>query len=161
MLERCSISLLSAMLTMSGCALKRDVDNAKRQAAEYRIALEDMQEKRNSEQTDCEVLKTQYARLEKENATIKRQITDAQGRENVLNQRLAIAETRKGRDRGNLEEQQKELQRALQAVRGSREEWERTLAERQRQIEILTNQIERLTHQLRERSQTAPGSQPP
>jgi len=139
------LTLLVLPAAAGGCAWQKDLDEARRQASQYRLQIRDLQAQQAREQPNHTLLKAQRERLEAENQVLKRQIEELRKRERDLNARLAAVRAQDERVRAELEAQRAELNRALEAIHQSRQEWERTLADRQKQIDMLANQVQRLT----------------
>lgn len=131
-------------LLVLGCSWNPQLDEARRQAAECRLELETLRREqqaapnaalikaqRDRLEAQCEDLRNEVARLKAELRDKASAPTDSSASEQI-------------------ERERRELQTALVAIRRSREEWEQSLADRQREIDILTNQVERLQQQLAE-----------
>lgn len=88
-------------------------------------------------------VRAQRDRLEAECTDLRKEV--AALREQVRSGAITGAGAQAQRE---LERQRKELETALSALQRSRDEWEQALADRQRQIDILTNQVERLKKEL-------------
>lgn len=129
-----------------GCASSQELNEARRQVAECRMELAALKERAEKEQTSCGLLKAQRDRLEAELADARDELGKL--REPSRGGDAAARAAEVVRARAELERQQKELEAALAAVRRSREEWEQALADRQKQIEMLSNQVDRLQREL-------------
>ena len=150
----------SALLWFSGCAWKKDLDEARLQADECRLQLETMR-KQTASGEDMVRLRAQRDRLTAENHSLRERVTELERQQHDCEARLAAGDKSGPALARQLDSQRKELESSIANLRRSRQQWEETLADRQRQIEILTSQIESLRKDLgTSKAQSKPASGP-
>jgi len=138
----------SALLVcLAGCVTQKELADARLEADECRLEVKALRGELGKHE-DGSLVHAQRDRLAAENEHLKRELAEIRERERQLRKNLAVEDQAgpKAGDRTIAERQ--ELQRALANIRRIRRQWERTLAERQRQIDVLTSQIEGLRKEL-------------
>ena len=152
--------LCTVPVWLSGCAWKKDLDEARLQADEYRLQVEDLR-KQNAGVEGVVHLRAQRDRLTAENKALRERIGELDRQQRDCEARLAAGGKSGTELTRQLESQRKELEASIANVRRSRQQWEEALADRQRQIEVLTSQIESLRKELSaSNSQSRPASAP-
>ena len=144
---------------LGGCATNEELNDARLQADECRLELEELRSQQAGE--DVGRLKAQRDRLAAENRMLTEEVTRLKDKQRALDGKLAAAEKTGPQLARELDTQRKELEVAIANVGRSRQQWEDTLADRQRQIEVLSNRLERLQQELAAlRPATRPASRP-
>ncbi|HOW73189.1 MAG TPA: hypothetical protein PKY77_21540 [Phycisphaerae bacterium] len=99
----------------------------------------------------------QRDRLAAENADLKRQLASRRELERQRDGALAEAEAKARLETDAI---RKELEQALANIRLSRQRWEDDIASRQRTIDMLTSEVERLRRELQSARGSEPASRP-
>jgi len=147
---------------VAGCTWQKDKQAVEQQADECLLQLKALREKQAAAESGRQLLEAQRDRLEAANRELQRQIDELHKRERELVAEAEAARSQKRQVAQDLEAQRKELESALASVRQSRQQWEEALADRQKRIDLLTNQVERLRRQLdARRTATSTASAPP
>jgi chromosome segregation ATPase len=150
--------LCTVPVWLSGCAWKKDLDEARLQADEYRLQLEDLR-KQTAGGEGVAHLRAQRDRLTAENKALRERIAQLDCQQHDCEARLAAGGKSGSELTRQQESQRKELEAAIANLRISRQQWEETLADRQRQIEVLTSRIESLRKELdTSKAQSRPAS---
>lgn len=134
--------VLLSLPAWAGCSWNSQLEEARRQAAACRLELEALKQQ-NSDQPSTALLKAQRDRFAAQCEELKTEVAQLKDQLREAHASGIDSDTRR-----QLDEQRRELETALAGVRRSREEWEQGLADRQRKIDILTNQVERLQQEL-------------
>ena len=148
-------------LIVMGCVTTEEFQEVQRQAGECRLDIEALREAQIDERADCAMLRAERDELERENQRIGRGLAACRANEQNLQRKLKAAQLEVRQTRLDVGSRSKELERAAAALEQSRNKWEQTLADRQKRIDILTNQVERLTTQrTKANSSKNPSTQP-
>lgn len=91
-----------------------------------------------------DLLLARKQRLEAENRRLRERIAELEARDREHRRGVEQVQAEIQRTRADLERQRRELDEAGRALRRSRADWERSLSDCRRQVDILTNQLERL-----------------
>lgn len=101
-------------------------------------------------------LRLQRDRLAATNRNLQQELDLLAASHRNLESRYESLQAQSRAQAGELEAQRTRLRRAMEAIEKNRQEWETQLAERQRRIDLLTNQVERLTRRLEQAASTRP-----
>jgi septal ring factor EnvC (AmiA/AmiB activator) len=107
---------------------------------------------------EVSLLRLQRDRLLAANRRLQQDLDAVRQRERELTQRSADLERRLEQQSADLESRRRQLRQTMDSLQESRDEWEATLADRQRQIDILTNKVERVERELEKGRQGTPAS---
>ncbi|HSW45580.1 MAG TPA: hypothetical protein VLM89_08415 [Phycisphaerae bacterium] len=140
-----------------GCTWNKELDDARLQADECRLELQNLRAQATQAE-DVTRLRAQRDRLAAENQTLKAELAKLRRRERDLQKKLTESEKAGPEIAGQLETQGKELHAALENLRRSRQQWEETLADRQRQIEVLKSHLARLAQELADLRTSTPAA---
>jgi len=150
-MSKICVLLLAVPILSGGCTFTPDWDDARVEVDECRLELEELR-KQVAATTGDGRLAAQRDRLAAENERLKSDIARLQAAERHLSEALAAAEEKTRRVSRETAMQRQELEQAMARLTHSRLSWEQDLAERQRQIDILTSQVEQLEAKLRQAS---------
>ena len=145
--NRYVLFLLTVSMASAGCAADRELADARLDADECRLELQTLRAKLD-QQDGGSLIRAQRDRLAAENEYLKRELAQIRERERQLRKNLGITKTESPKAAEQIAAQREELKRALANLRRSRDQWESSLAERQRRIDVLTHQIQRLVKEL-------------
>jgi len=141
------LCLLIVNVCLIGCAADKELANAQLELDECRLELKALREQVDPWGGDSNV-RARLDRLAAENAHLRRQLAQIEDREKQLRKTLSIEKQEKPENRQRIAALQSELKQALGNIRSSRVQWENTLADRQRQIDMLNNKTQRLEKEL-------------
>lgn len=141
---------------LAGCSSNSELQEARRQTAECRLELEALRQQAGSA-PNVAMFKAQRDRLEAQCEQLKNEIARLKAeRREPAGPPIARSDEQAQK---YIQELQKRMERLQVEFLDGKHEWERALAERQRQIDVLTNQVERLQKELAAAKSGARGEQ--
>jgi len=147
---RCArlILVVPALAAITGCAWFRNLGRPDAPASQPESQPVPLEQQLEAERSARAGLQLQKDRLEAQNARLTREVDALQKRLHDAGRQIAAARADAHKIDIALEARRRELDNALTAIRRSRADWEEALADRQKQIDLLTNQVQRLERQL-------------
>ncbi|GMV98424.1 MAG: hypothetical protein AMXMBFR83_27740 [Phycisphaerae bacterium] len=130
---------------LSGCSASSELQEARRQTAECRLELEALR-RQLKDQPNAALIKAQRDRLEVQCTELRTEI--ARLRAQARAQPAPAAPPSPSDAQRFIQELQKRVETLQAEFLDARTDWERTLADRQRRIDVLANQVERLEREL-------------
>ena len=141
-----ALALAGGLILCLGCGPSRELQDTRLTADECQLQLEAALKELQNCRQDARY-KAQRDRLAAENLHLKKQLDDLRQAQNLLRNQLATLQDDQKKNADTLAAERTELQQAMLNLTRSRQKWEQMLADRQKQIDLLTNQIERLKEQ--------------
>lgn len=129
----------------TGCMIKRDPNAVQLQADDTALQTQGTRERAKHSQAELDRVTAQRDRLTAENADLKRQLDSLLELERERDRTLSESEAKA---RAESEAIRRELEQALKNIRLSRQQWEDDIASRQKTIDMLTSEVERLKREL-------------
>ncbi|HSA28401.1 MAG TPA: hypothetical protein P5159_17870 [Phycisphaerae bacterium] len=143
--------------SVAGCAAQNEPGAARPAIDEDRLPIENAGESGRHTGAELDHMTAQRDRLAAENADLKRQLASRRELERQRDGALAEAEAKARLETDAI---RKELEQALANIRLSRQRWEDDIASRQRTIDMLTSEVERLRRELQSARGSEPASRP-
>ncbi|MBP7934051.1 MAG: hypothetical protein KA354_05315 [Phycisphaerae bacterium] len=154
---RSSFAAVLMVASVAGCPSQNESGAARPAIDEARLPIENAGEPGRYRGTELDRMTAQRDRLAAENADLKRQLASQRELERPRDGALAEAEAKARLETDAI---RKELEQALANIRLSRQRWEDDIASRQRTIDMLTSEVERLRRELQSARDSEPASRP-
>lgn len=139
--SRACLLVAGLLASLPGCITKKHLDAAQLEADQNKLQFLNAHQQAKRGQAELERVTAQRDRLAAENTELKRQLASLGELEK---QRATMPSEADIRARAETDALRKELKQALTDIRLSRQQWEEDIAARQRTIDLLTSEIERL-----------------